>query len=154
MDYGFWCVKINGWLMRVSLLFSVTVVNTAWAIQNEMNSNSLWHCRYTHKTQLKSPELETPKELFQLWPSKILWKPWPLPWVCRGPSLWELAGDFFLPSELRIVTIVSSELATPLPNILKSCHSAAFPLGLGVPQRKCSLLRQWKRLSISKQGLS
>lgn len=32
------------------------------------------------------------------------------------------------------------------------CHSAAFPLGLGVPQRRCSLLRHWK-LSVSNQWL-
>lgn len=49
--------------------------------------------------------------------------------------------------------IVSSESAEPQPNILKSTLSlSSLPSRIGVPQRRCSLLRLCK-FSVSKQLL-
>lgn len=77
---------------------------------------------------LKPPELETPQEFFQLWHSRILWKPCPLPWANRGLSLWGLAGDFLLPLGLRIVPIVSLEAADLAKYLEKLSVTAAFPI--------------------------
>lgn len=57
----------------------------------------------------------------------------PVPWANSGLSLWGLAGDFLLPSGLRIVLLVSSESAWPRPNILKSSLSfSSLPFWAGI----------------------